>query len=100
MKRILTISILAATFLFTLPFTTGSASSSTNAAYGMDQDFAPGSIVQFDHFSSEDGLSQNAGLAFFKTAVVTCGSAHRMGLTVTMVTHSRFSNTTPMIPIP
>ncbi len=69
MKRIPTSLILAAIFLFTftLPFTTGSASPTTNAAYGAaDQNFAPGSIVQFEHLSSEDGLSQNAGLAFFQ----------------------------------
>ncbi len=58
--------ILAATLFFTPPFTTGSASLSTTAAYGADQNFAPGSTVQFEHLSSEDGLSQNAGLAFFQ----------------------------------
>ena len=66
MKRILAIPILAAIFLLTLPLSSGSASPSTNAAYGADQNFAPGSIVQFEHLSIEDGLSQNAGLAIFQ----------------------------------
>lgn len=33
---------------------------------GVDFNFAPGSIVRFEHFGSEDGLSQNAGLDIFQ----------------------------------
>ena len=66
MKRILTTLMFIGMFLFIPPFTTGSASPSTNAVYDVDQNFAPGSIVQFEHLNIDDGLSQNAGLAIFQ----------------------------------
>ena len=66
MKRFLSTLALAATLLFTVPFTTGSAFQPATVAFGADQNFAPGSTVQFEHLGSEDGLSQNAGLAFFQ----------------------------------
>jgi PAS domain S-box-containing protein len=68
MKRISRILIIPAVIiLLTLPFATRSAASpSATATYGVDQNFAPGSIVQFEHLSIEDGMSQNAGLSIFQ----------------------------------
>ena len=66
MKRFLKTLILTGIILFSLPFTSGSAAPSTNAANDSGQNFAPGSIIQFEHLNIEDGLSQNAGLAIFQ----------------------------------
>ncbi|MBL8101468.1 MAG: PAS domain S-box protein [Anaerolineales bacterium] len=51
---------------FQLPFQTGSAASSTGAAFDVNLNFAPGSVVRFEHLTIEDGLSQNAGLVIFQ----------------------------------
>ena len=66
MKRILTTLILIGMVLFLQPFTKGSTAPSTNLPYDVEQSFAPGSIIQFEHLNIEDGLSQNAGLAIFQ----------------------------------
>jgi PAS domain S-box-containing protein len=66
MKPALTTLILTGLILFTLPLPQGPATPSTSTAHDVDQYFAPGSIIQFDHINIEDGLSQNAGLAIFQ----------------------------------
>ena len=66
MKRVITTLILAGMLLFTIPYTNGSAALLANVSLDVDQNFAPGSIVQFEHLNIEDGLSQNAGLAIFQ----------------------------------
>src|SRR5690349_9243107 len=63
MKRLSIPSLILLSILF---------SSSVAAAPLRDRDptvnlsLAPGSIVQFEHLTIEDGLSQNAGLAIFQ----------------------------------
>ena len=49
-----------------LPRTAGLAALPTGAAFDVQQNFAPGSVVRFEHLTIENGLSQNAGLAFFQ----------------------------------
>jgi len=66
MKRFLPISILTIFILFLSPLSTGTAAHSTEAALSPDSNLAPGSIVQFEHLTIENGLSQNAGLAIFQ----------------------------------
>ncbi len=66
MKRVVATFILAGMLLFTRSLTAAIAAPSLNATYAVDQNFAPGSIVQFDHLNIENGLSQNAGLAIFQ----------------------------------
>ena len=66
MKRLIPISILTIFILFLSPLSTGTAARSTEAAFNIDLNIAPGSIVQFEHLTIEDGLSQNAGLAIFQ----------------------------------
>lgn len=65
MKRVLT-SLLMAMTLLTLPIHPGTAAPPPSPAYGVNQNFAPSSIIQFEHLSSEDGLPQSAGLAIFQ----------------------------------
>ena len=65
MKRALSTLILTL-LLFIPPLSTGLAAPFTDAPQDVNQNFAPGSIVQFEHLTSEDGLSQNAGLAIFQ----------------------------------
>ena len=64
MKRIaiLLTFILAGAVLFIQPANAFSTSPRTNPP----ESFAPGSVIQFEHLNSEDGLSQNAGLAIFQ----------------------------------
>jgi PAS domain S-box-containing protein len=62
MKRILLILIPTLLVRFVLPLSTGFASSMERPASDTLLNFAPGSIVRFEHLSIEDGLSQNAGL--------------------------------------
>ncbi len=38
----------------------------SKVAPNVNLSLAPGSIIQFEHFTNEDGLSQNAGLAIFQ----------------------------------
>ena len=42
------------------------AASPTGAAFEVDLDFVPGSVVRFEYLTIEDGLSQNAGLVIFQ----------------------------------
>lgn len=65
MKRMITL-ILAGIVLFTIPSAAEASAPLTQAERDSGQNFAPGSIVQFEHLSIEDGLSQNAGLAIFQ----------------------------------
>ena len=64
MKRIITASILLV--LLILPFSNGLALPADKPAADPNFNFAPGSIVRFEHLSSKDGLSQNAGLDIFQ----------------------------------
>ncbi len=66
MKRILWLFIIAFLGFSALFSTDGRAASSTDAAFDFDLNFAPGSVVRFEHITIEDGLSQNAGLAIFQ----------------------------------
>ncbi|MBK9925060.1 MAG: PAS domain S-box protein [Anaerolineales bacterium] len=66
MKRILWLFFVAFFGLSALSSTDGRAASSTGAAFDFDLNFAPGSVVRFEHITIEDGLSQNAGLAIFQ----------------------------------
>jgi PAS domain S-box-containing protein len=52
--------------LFILPSHRGIASPGEKPTGDIDLNFAPGSIVRFEHLSIEDGLSQNAGLDIFQ----------------------------------
>ena len=66
MRRVLWLFfIIILGFSTSLP-TTGFAAPSTGAAFDVDLNFAPGSVVRFEHLTIEDGLSQNAGLAIFQ----------------------------------
>ena len=66
MKRIVQASIITLIVIFALPFPTGLASSAWKPATDVDLNFASGSIVRFEQRTSEDGLSQNAGLNIFQ----------------------------------
>src|SRR5574339_432614 len=66
MKRILLFLIPALLVVLVLPLSTGFASSLERPGSNNDLNFAPGSIVRFEHLSIEDGLSQNAGLDIFQ----------------------------------
>ena len=66
MKRLIPISILTIFILFLSPLSNGTAARSTEIALSIDPNIAPGSVVQFEHLTIEDGLSQNAGLAIFQ----------------------------------
>lgn len=66
MKRAIPISILTIFILLVSPLSDGTAARSAEAALNIDPNIAPGSIVQFEHLTIEDGLSQNAGLAIFQ----------------------------------
>ena len=66
MKRVIPISILTIFILCFSPLSAGTAAHSTETALNIDSNLAPGSIVQFEHLTIENGLSQNAGLAIFQ----------------------------------
>ena len=66
MKRVIPISLLTIFIVCFSPLSPGMAAHSTEAALNIDSNLAPGSIVQFDHITIENGLSQNAGLAIFQ----------------------------------
>ncbi len=66
MKRIIPISILAIIILSFSPFSAGTAAPPMETAFSANQNIAPGSLVQFEHLTIEDGLSQSAGLAIFQ----------------------------------
>ena len=64
MKTIFLCAVVFLFFLFALPVQGGSAIAS-NPQQSFTTDYAPGSIVRFEHLTIEDGLSQSAGLAIF-----------------------------------
>src|SRR5574339_1238785 len=66
MKQIVFISILTILVVFFLPLSGVTAAPAANPSFDPDLDIAPGSIVQFEHLTIEDGLSQNAGLVIFQ----------------------------------
>jgi len=66
MKRVLWLFFIIILGLSVPPIKNGYAAPPMGAAFGIELNFAPGSVVRFEHLSSEDGLSQNAGLAFFQ----------------------------------
>ena len=66
MKRVLRLFFIVIFGLSFLPSLRGLAAPSTGAAFDVDLNFAPGSVVRFEHLTIEDGLSQNAGLAIFQ----------------------------------
>src|SRR6476661_10650132 len=66
MKHLIPVSILAIFILFLSPLSTGTAAHITDPTSNIYPNIAPGSIVQFEHLTIEDGLSQNAGLAIFQ----------------------------------
>jgi hypothetical protein len=47
-------------------YAVGITASLENTVANFDSNLAPGSIIQFEYLTSEDGLSQNAGLAIFQ----------------------------------
>jgi len=59
MKRVAWLFLISTLVIFSLPASSG-------AAFGVELNFAPGSVVRFEHLTIEDGLSQNAGLAIFQ----------------------------------
>ena len=66
MKRVVWFTCLAIVVFLLLPLSAGVAAPLTGAAFDVDLNFAPGSFVRFEHLTSEDGLSQNAGLSIFQ----------------------------------
>ncbi len=66
MKRSLITLISTFLVVFVLPLSVGFAAPVERPAGDPYLNFAPGSIVRFEHLSIEDGLSQNAGLAIFQ----------------------------------
>ena len=69
MKQFFAAFLIVVIFLFAAFSVGGATSSLVNAELDIDPDFAPGSIIQFDHLTIEDGLSQNAGLAIFQDSI-------------------------------
>jgi PAS domain S-box-containing protein len=65
-NRFIKLCAVAIIGLSLLPFQHGLASPEEGPAGEFDQNFAPGSIVRFEHLSIENGLSQNAGLDIFQ----------------------------------
>ena len=66
MKRFIKLCAFVIIGLSLLPLQHGLASPEEEPAGDIDLNFAPGSIVRFEHLSIEDGLSQNAGLDIFQ----------------------------------
>jgi PAS domain S-box-containing protein len=66
MKHLGTISFLFLLALLSLPFSGATAAPAIHPILDTDLKIAPGSIVQFEHLTIEDGLSQNAGLVIFQ----------------------------------
>ena len=64
MKRTFLISSLL--ILASLLFSSTAAASLEGGSSNIDLSLAPGSIIQFEHLTITDGLSQNAGLAIFQ----------------------------------
>ena len=66
MKRTTLIPSLLISIVFVFLSASVAASPLADGATSFDVSLAPGSIIQFDHLTIEDGLSQNAGLAIFQ----------------------------------
>jgi PAS domain S-box-containing protein len=66
MKRILLFFVPGLLVLLVFPFSRGMAFLLEKPVGDTSLNFAPGSIVRFEHLSIEDGLSQNAGLDIFQ----------------------------------
>ncbi len=66
MKRSVLVSFFVLLTYLALPFSSGSALPAGDLNADVDLNFAPGSVVRFEHLSIEDGLSQNAGLDLFQ----------------------------------
>ncbi len=66
MKRIILASMIILIVRLTFPLPAGLAASAWKPATDVDLNFAPGSIVRFEQLTSEDSLSQNAGLNIFQ----------------------------------
>lgn len=69
MKYITRYGLLILVALWISPISSGLASPQQAPATDIDLNFAPGSVVRFEHFTSEDGLSQNAGLDIFQDSL-------------------------------
>lgn len=69
MKPVTRICILILFSLLFSPISTSLASTSSDPSTDVELNFAPGSVVRFEHLSSEDGLSQNAGLDIFQDSL-------------------------------
>jgi len=65
-KRIIPIIFITLLSVLVLPFSQGLAAPDENPSAETEFNFAPGSIVRFEHLTSEDGLSQNAGRGIFQ----------------------------------
>src|SRR6266498_1796301 len=66
MKSIIPISILTIIFLSISAFPASATPPPLEAAFSVHPNVAPGSLIQFEHLTIENGLSQNAGLAIFQ----------------------------------
>ena len=66
MKRYSCRFVIVLLTLLVLPVSYISASPATRPASDVGLNFAPGSVVRFEHLSIEDGLSQDAGLEIFQ----------------------------------
>ncbi len=66
MKQTVLASILALFLFLHSSLSATQASPAWKPASDIDFNFAPGSVVRFEHLTSEDGLSQNAGLDIFQ----------------------------------
>lgn len=66
MKRLLWLFLISIFCFSAWSYTSGMAAPSAGAAFDIDQNFVPGSVVRFERVTIEDGLSQNAGLAIFQ----------------------------------
>jgi hypothetical protein len=66
MKRTTFLPWLLSSSLFIFLFSPAVAAPLAEQAIAFDLSLAPGSMIQFEHLTIEDGLSQNAGLAIFQ----------------------------------
>src|SRR5689334_272462 len=66
MKRKSLLPWLLSCILFIFSFSQAVAAPLADGSTAFDLNVAPGSIIQFEHLTIEDGLSQNAGLAIFQ----------------------------------
>jgi PAS domain S-box-containing protein len=66
MKRFTSICLRAILALMISSISSGLAAPQKTIPSEPERTFAPGSIIQFDHLTIEDGLSQNAGLSVFQ----------------------------------